>query len=256
MIAPETYTSTIYAADPRTAGRMSVNDAPVATAKSAAEGVLSFFKTLIDIVNPLQHIPGVASVYRRMTGDEISPFARIAGDTLYGGPVGTALALADTAVEGGTGKDVGGHMLAMLTEDKKEAAPPVMLAQAYDAIQPAAGGISSDDIVWNDAQQNFLAPGASISHRAAGEEKKPADSLLSHAPPVDTEKDGIVWNDAGRSPAPVSDLTPVLQQQDAPAEQARTAVPPELIAPRMMEALEKYTAMKKAENQAAFSQGF
>ncbi|MEP4884867.1 MAG: hypothetical protein ABJ215_00715, partial [Alphaproteobacteria bacterium] len=38
-----------------------------------------FFSTLLDIVNPLQHIPLVSSLYREITGDEISPSARIVG---------------------------------------------------------------------------------------------------------------------------------------------------------------------------------
>src|SRR5690348_17165865 len=46
------------------------------------------FKDLLDIVNPLQHLPIVGSIYRYLTGDEPAAGTRIIGDALYGGPIG------------------------------------------------------------------------------------------------------------------------------------------------------------------------
>ncbi|MBT5663730.1 MAG: hypothetical protein HOJ06_00205, partial [Rhodospirillaceae bacterium] len=37
------------------------------------------FGDVLDIINPLQHIPVVSTLYRELTGDEISPGARMAG---------------------------------------------------------------------------------------------------------------------------------------------------------------------------------
>ena len=37
------------------------------------------FADFIDIINPLQHIPVVATIYRAMTGDDIDPGSRVAG---------------------------------------------------------------------------------------------------------------------------------------------------------------------------------
>lgn len=51
------------------------------------------FADIIDIVNPLQHIPIVSTFYRKLTGDAIDPAIRIAGGALFGGPLG---ALAST----------------------------------------------------------------------------------------------------------------------------------------------------------------
>lgn len=99
---------------------------------------------LIDIVNPLQHIPGVSTVYRAMTGDEISQGARLAGGTLYGGPLGFASALADNVSEDVTGRDVTGSVLAAFSDDPSDAGSTVAQAEepaAADlaAIAPAAG---------------------------------------------------------------------------------------------------------------------
>jgi hypothetical protein len=48
------------------------------------------FGDLIDVVNPLQHLPVLGNVYRWLTGDDLSPAARVAGGALYGGPIGLA----------------------------------------------------------------------------------------------------------------------------------------------------------------------
>src|SRR3546814_5593745 len=52
-----------------------------------ARGELTF-SDLLDLVNPLQHIPGVAQVYRAVTGDAIKPAVKIVGGALFGGPIG------------------------------------------------------------------------------------------------------------------------------------------------------------------------
>lgn len=72
------------------------------------------FGTLLDIINPLQHIPVVSTIYQRLTGDEASPAANIIGGALFGGPIGLLVASADSAIKGETGKDIGGHVFALL----------------------------------------------------------------------------------------------------------------------------------------------
>ena len=81
-----------------------------------AFGVDGFtFLDFLDVVNPLQHIPFVGTMYRSITGDEIDPGSRIAGGTLFGGPVGTVIALANVSIEHKTGQDIGDHMVALLS---------------------------------------------------------------------------------------------------------------------------------------------
>jgi hypothetical protein len=71
------------------------------------------FSDFVDVINPLQHIPGVSDVYRALTNDQISEDARHAGRTLYGaalgGPVGIGLMMAYDAMttpgSGGTALD-------------------------------------------------------------------------------------------------------------------------------------------------------
>jgi hypothetical protein len=71
------------------------------------------FKDLLDIVNPLQHLPVVGSVYRYLTGDEPAMGTRIIGDALYGGPIGFGVSVASNALlTSSDGKDLGERMLA------------------------------------------------------------------------------------------------------------------------------------------------
>jgi hypothetical protein len=70
------------------------------------------FKSVLDVVNPLQQLPVVGSIYRNATGESISTFARLAGGALMGGPMGLAAAAVNAAIEMMTGNDLSGHLMA------------------------------------------------------------------------------------------------------------------------------------------------
>jgi len=73
------------------------------------------FKDALDIINPLQQIPIVSSIYRELTGDTIKPGARIIGGAIYGlGVGGIVAAAAANSVEETTGHDPGGTVIAMV----------------------------------------------------------------------------------------------------------------------------------------------
>ena len=71
------------------------------------------FKDLIDIVNPLQHLPVIGSIYRYLTGDEPSVGTRVIGDALYGGPIGFGVSVVSNALlTNESGQDLGERLLA------------------------------------------------------------------------------------------------------------------------------------------------
>lgn len=70
------------------------------------------FKDLLDIVNPLQHLPVIGSIYRYLTGDEPSGGARIVGDAIYGGPIGFGVGVVTTMLTDRQGEDLGEQVLA------------------------------------------------------------------------------------------------------------------------------------------------
>lgn len=81
------------------------------------------FDDFLDIINPLQHIPIVSTLYRELTGDEISAPARIFGGTLFGGPTGFVSAVANTFFDEIAGEDVGTSVLAFFGGDGADEEP-------------------------------------------------------------------------------------------------------------------------------------
>jgi hypothetical protein len=121
--------------------------APTAVASAVKTDDSGFsFADLLDIVNPLQHIPVISTLYRSITGDEIGAPEKIAGDTLYGGLVGLFASLADTAFKEITGNYVGDTVLAFLTGDDapvQTAAAPEKPAQVTPAESVTTPDISA-----------------------------------------------------------------------------------------------------------------
>ena len=86
------------------------------------------FSDMVDVINPLHHIPLVSHLYRGVTGDQIGPVARFAGGGLYGGPLGA-----------------GGALVSIVTENELSGGNDDI--QAYDAYQNAGrsyGSYASD----------------------------------------------------------------------------------------------------------------
>jgi hypothetical protein len=275
------------------------NVAPVPTANSAdfegdgsVGGFMTVLKTIVDVINPLQHIPVISTLYRHMTGDEISAPARIAGDTLYGGALGAAISLADVAFEKSTGKDMGETAMALLfaPEDSStkvaSASTPTPLRLSdiiWDTPAPEMPGvqIASADPNFFPASltTDFPTPATSAPtkpDRTGGTgNNQPAIHSSPALGPIAwsaiTEEDTVSAPD--RLTAVQADSTNVLPLQAAPAATARTAVPPGFIAndetfmmpavpvtpvekaaiaARMSEALDKYTALQRLPNSTTF----
>ncbi|SLN20219.1 hypothetical protein [Oceanibacterium hippocampi] len=110
------------------------------------------FGDLIDIINPLQHIPVISSIYRELTGDEIRPVARIIGDGIYGGPIGLAGSVANAMLEEHSGRDVMGHAMALVFDDgalsgtvvAERTPDPARSAEVYQRAQSLALPASAD----------------------------------------------------------------------------------------------------------------
>lgn len=82
------------------------------------------FGDLIDIINPLQHIPLVGTAYREITGDTIRPSGRIFGGALFGGAVGAAAGLVNVIVAEETGATIDEHAMAALKDEPIAYPPP------------------------------------------------------------------------------------------------------------------------------------
>jgi hypothetical protein len=76
---------------------------------------------LVDVINPLQHLPLIGHVYRELTGDTIKPAARLAGGAAFGGPLGLLGA---------------GVMVTMLDQEPNKPTAPTPLETKLAAAQP------------------------------------------------------------------------------------------------------------------------
>jgi len=88
----------------------------------------SFFHHLWDVINPLQHLPVIGTIYRAITGEHLDPVEKIAGDTLYGGLWGAVSSIADVAFESITGKSFEDTALALFKSDDKIKVASTMVA--------------------------------------------------------------------------------------------------------------------------------
>ena len=73
------------------------------------------FFDFLDIINPLQHVPVISTIYRSITGDQIDPGSRIAGATFFGGPLGGVLASMDVVLKHKTGLGIVEHTATFFT---------------------------------------------------------------------------------------------------------------------------------------------
>lgn len=71
------------------------------------------FGDLIDMLNPLHHIPVVGHIYRAISGDTIRPIGQVIGGAVFGGPLGAAGGLVNVIVQEETGKDITGNAISL-----------------------------------------------------------------------------------------------------------------------------------------------
>lgn len=239
------------------------------------------FGDFIDIINPLQHIPVISTLYREITGDEISPHARILGDTLYGGPMGFLSSIANVFYEEVAGEDPGETLLALLTGEDAEATP--QFAGDDPEVGPAAGNLR---------ELPAAAPSAPLETGAGPEPAGDAEAALPEAAPgVLTGQDALnaLFLDLGGGrPSPAAAAPPAPNAQAAaqaatpyplPPRHIRVGTaspPPETVRPepraaaaeihpllfaqeagegaiaeRMMQALDKYQAMSQQSRRGS-----
>jgi len=113
------------------------------------------FGDFLDIVNPLQHIPVIGTLYRAITGDTIDTPEKIVGDTLYGGPLGAVSSIAEVGFKEITGKDFGDTILSWFTGKHSDKAKA--LADSAPQAAPVPAQASAAGQAGNTEQTNATA---------------------------------------------------------------------------------------------------
>ena len=147
------------------------------------------FGDLVDLINPLHHVPILSWAYRAITGDDIAPAARALGGGLFGGIAGIAAGVIEAAVETTTGRDAGAHVIALLAGGG-HLGPPAFESsgvQVADAKTPARGGIPT----LSPGQLDLLTAAFGGGRPAAGDEPHPP-GLGSPAPVLNPEQAALL----------------------------------------------------------------
>lgn len=113
------------------------------SAPAAAEGEEMSFWDFLDVINPLQHIPVVSTVYRELTGDQIKAPAKLAGGALFGGVIGLAASVADVILKEASGRDAGEHVMALFDDGEASPDGAAPTAVAADESSPAPADASA-----------------------------------------------------------------------------------------------------------------
>jgi hypothetical protein len=98
------------------------------------------FDDFLDVINPLQHLPVVGTIYRALSDDQIAPPAQIAGGALFGGLFGFLGALGSVIYEEIAGESVEDTVLSLFDADV-----PAHAATAHNAYV-SAQLLSLDDV--------------------------------------------------------------------------------------------------------------
>lgn len=95
------------------------------------------FDDVIDLINPLQHIPVVSNIYQQESGDSMGAVAKVAGAAIIGGPIGGIIALANEVVEAVTGSDITGHLMGFAGIEKpSQGKTEVIIPKPEEAASP------------------------------------------------------------------------------------------------------------------------
>lgn len=219
------------------------------------------FGDFLDMVNPLQHIPVVGTIYRAVTGDTIKPAAQVVGDIAYGGPIGGIASIFSAIIAQANGRSVEESMMAAVGLGGEQptvavaalppaAAAPTPLAAAAPApaapaptVAPAAAPASAP------APQPAPASGSRLTDKAA-------PPIGEHKPGKMPARDTVLANTVSakqaaslaQKAAPMPLKGPPVGPSMAMNASANGPVPQEMISDVMMRNLAKYEAAKKALN--------
>lgn len=134
------------------------------------------FKDILDMLNPLQHLPVISTLYRKLTGETIGGVARIIGGAIYGraGGIPSMISSIANAIFGAvTGKDLGERIYAAIFGEKK-ADPAAAVAMNGDTKKSLFSVLPKNTAVTYQPEPIGIAPAA-----AAGADKPDFIQLAS-----------------------------------------------------------------------------
>ncbi len=221
---------------------------------------------VVDLLNPLQHIPIVGTIYRELTGDKISPEIQIAGSVAFGALTGSLVVsaiagIAGAAYEESTGEEatvqiaqaifgedvVGGPSLdagtvqvaALPFEASQQAKTETKTAHQAPASMLAAastGGMRVGNVI-------YASPTLRSAARVSAAPKVASADVSADVAEARAALDNI------RGVEEADGSLGVLMHRKAAEKQAGTSLPPELVHDMMLMALDKYKAAEALSSE-------
>ncbi len=149
------------------------------------------FGDVLDVINPLHHVPVVGTVYRAVSGDELTGASRVLGGLLYGGPIGFVMGMANAVLSDTTGKTADEHALALvgLGGDDSQESTPVQAATTSDdaageGVPVAVGAEGRGTLLLGRAGLDQMVPNSAA-------DTVPAGLGLGGPPPLPTREERI-----------------------------------------------------------------
>lgn len=233
------------------------------------ESVDLSFGDFLDMINPLQHLPIVSTIYRKLTGDEQSATANVMGGLLYGGPIGLIAAVVSQQVKDTTGDEPLGHAYAMLDGKDQGTGQDKAAASKLAQATPVANNSGAFQLASASNMPTTLAPVAAPAP-AASAVSSPAGAKAGSALPETAKLAQVVGQQTGQDRAqdksqahgknlqPTA-LDPAKSPAKLPGHSADMAqapvVSPQDMRNKMMEGLDRYQALVKARQAADAAAG-
>ena len=154
------------------------------------------FRNVLSMLNPLQYLPVIGTIYRAVTGDEIPEAVRSVGSlivsTVLGGPIGAAINVALLVVQKITGFDLDKTAQALLTGNSPANHP------ANDPPAVVASGAVANSVTASAPAPN---PGAAVASASASAALSTAALRAAPAPGVSTAQPSAIGSTSGAVPA-------------------------------------------------------
>jgi hypothetical protein len=116
------------------------------------------FADVLDVINPLQHLPVIGTIYRKLTGDTIKPMSDIVGGAIFGGPIGAVASTANVVVKSTTGRDIAENAFALAGFDvTPEPNKPMIAYEKAAALAPSGNLFTTNLIEIESASGTFHA---------------------------------------------------------------------------------------------------
>ncbi|MGH7930266.1 MAG: hypothetical protein ACREQV_21020, partial [Candidatus Binatia bacterium] len=131
----------------------------------------------IDIVNPLHHVPIVATIYRNVSGDQIGAASRVIGGALWGRIGGFVTGVANAVVEWWSGRDIGDHIYAAIFGPAKDQNATAVAHKQVAPSRAAPGALGALEAAKPRSSKNDTATAVETAPAAAPE----SDAVIPNA---------------------------------------------------------------------------